>query len=591
MRLAMRWRLALPQALAVTLALAIFGRFTIMQAERAQLAAYRERLLAEAALACSVLGEPGGEPQQKALQALAIAHGQALQARLTVIAPDGRVLADSAADPATMENHAGREEVQLAQRLGQGVAVRLSATLGQRMLYAAIRCDALGGSTVRVAQPLTAMQQALGQLERAVVVGALGATVLVVLASFLAAARISQPLQRLATWVRTGQQGSAATSLPAGTYEEVRTLARALDSMAAELNSRVRSLAEEQNRLQAVLAHLSDGVLITDAQGRIVLYNPVAIRLLGLPPAPDGLSLPEALAHQELIGTWERVHRDGGEQEAIVELPSRPAFLRLIVTSLGSAGLPGELVVIQDLTQIRRLETVRRDFISNISHELRTPLASLKALVETLQDGALDDPPAAQGFLQRMAIEVDALTQMVQELLELSRIESGQVPLRLESVPLAELVREPVERLLPQVQRAGLSLSLHLPGSDVRVLADPERVRQVLINILHNAIKFTPAGSITVSAEAQGDEAIITVADTGIGIPAADLPRIFERFYKADRSRASGGTGLGLAIAKHIVQAHGGRIWAESQEGAGSKFSFTLPLAVGPATGQADTAA
>jgi len=238
------------------------------------------------------------------------------------------------------------------------------------------------------------------------------------------------------------------------------------------------------------------------------------------------------------------------------------------------------LVILQDLTQVRRLETVRRDFVSNISHELRTPLASLKALVDTLRDGALEDPPAAQRFLDRMEVEVDALTQMVQELLELSRIESGQVPLQLQAVSIAEAVNIPAERLRPQAERAGLRLDVTLPADLPPVLADAERIQQVVTNLVHNAIKFTPPGGrVTVTAQAAGAEVIVTVQDTGVGIPAEDLPRIFERFYKADRARAGAGTGLGLAIARHIIQAHGGRIWAESAKGRGSNFYFALPTA------------
>jgi two-component system phosphate regulon sensor histidine kinase PhoR len=242
------------------------------------------------------------------------------------------------------------------------------------------------------------------------------------------------------------------------------------------------------------------------------------------------------------------------------------------------------------LTEIRRLDTVRRDFISNISHELRTPLASLKALVDTLRDGALEDPPAAQRFLDRIETEVDALTQMVQELLELSRIESRQVPLSMVPTSVADVVIPPTERLRPQAERASLSLNVDLSPELPRVLADTERVRQVVTNLVHNAIKFTrPGGQVSVRAYAaagdgrspvadrDGPTVVIEVADTGVGIPIDDVPRIFERFYKADRARSGGGTGLGLAIAKHIVQGHGGHIWAESIEGQGSTFCFSLP--------------
>jgi two-component system phosphate regulon sensor histidine kinase PhoR len=245
------------------------------------------------------------------------------------------------------------------------------------------------------------------------------------------------------------------------------------------------------------------------------------------------------------------------------------------------AGAEGYLVILQDLTRVRRLETVRRDFISNISHELRTPLAGLKALVDTLRGGAIKDRSAAKRFLKRMDIEVDTLTQMVEELLELSRIESGQAPLHLAPTSVAELVIPPVDRLRPQAERAGLKITVLLPPELPPVVADPDRARLVLTNLVHNAVKFTPPGGvITVATQPAGDEVILSVQDTGVGIPADDLSRIFERFYKADRARSGGGTGLGLAIAKHIVQGHGGRIWAESVEGQGSTFHFTLPVAV-----------
>jgi two-component system phosphate regulon sensor histidine kinase PhoR len=234
------------------------------------------------------------------------------------------------------------------------------------------------------------------------------------------------------------------------------------------------------------------------------------------------------------------------------------------------------------------LETIRRDFISNISHELRTPLAGIKALVETLHDGALDDPPAAQRFLDRMDAEVDALAQMVEELLELSRIESGRMPLRLRPTAVADLVLPPVERLEPQAERAGLIMNVELSPDLPLVLAEIERVQQVVTNLVHNAIKFTPqGGQIDISARPHQNKMAISIRDTGVGIPPDDLPRIFERFYKADRARSGGGTGLGLAIAKHIVQVHGGQIWAESpwtdpdtgERQRGSAFTFSLLLA------------
>jgi two-component system phosphate regulon sensor histidine kinase PhoR len=236
--------------------------------------------------------------------------------------------------------------------------------------------------------------------------------------------------------------------------------------------------------------------------------------------------------------------------------------------------------MVQDLTRLRRLETVRRDFISNVSHELRTPLASLKALTETLRDGALDDPQAAPRFLNRIETEVDALTQMAQELLELSRIESGQVILNPATVPVERLLHTSVERMHLQAERAVLNLAINIPENLPLVKADEGRLEQVLVNLIHNAIKFSPpGGTISLGAAAEGRLVRFFVQDSGVGIPEDDLERIFERFYKTDRARSSGGTGLGLSIARHIVEAHGGRIWAESREGQGSTFYFTIPSA------------
>jgi two-component system phosphate regulon sensor histidine kinase PhoR len=360
----------------------------------------------------------------------------------------------------------------------------------------------------------------------------------------------------------------------------VGVLTQAFNQMAGRLQGTITTLVEERGRLTAVLDNMADGVVITDGEGRVRLINPAAARLLSAgEEAALGRPFAQVARDHRLIGLWQQCCERNEEQFASVEVGRLGPFLQAIATPLREAGSQASLVILQDLTHIRRLETVRRDFISNISHELRTPLASLQALVDTLRDGALDDPPAARHFLDRMETEVEALTQMVQELLELSRIESGQAPMRLIPTPVADVVFPPVERLRPQAERAGLGITIDLPPDLPPVLADAERAQQVLTNLVHNAIKFTPSGGqVTLSVQPVGEEVVLSVRDTGVGIPAEDLPRIFERFYKADRARSGGGTGLGLAIAKHIVQAHGGRIWAESVEGKGATFYVALPV-------------
>ena len=234
--------------------------------------------------------------------------------------------------------------------------------------------------------------------------------------------------------------------------------------------------------------------------------------------------------------------------------------------------------MLQNLTELKRLDAVKRDLSANISHELRMPIASIKALAETLAQGAIDDPSVAKEFLGQINAETDRLAQIVQELGDLSRIESGQTPLTKRKIGIGEIVTKAAERIKPQADRAGLSIKIDITSNLPPVTADRDRIEQALVNLLHNSMKFTPSGGgITISAVSSGDFLQVSVADTGIGIPADDLPRIFERFYKADRARSGGGTGLGLAIVKHIIDAHGGKIWAESVEGKGTTFTFKLP--------------
>jgi two-component system phosphate regulon sensor histidine kinase PhoR len=330
---------------------------------------------------------------------------------------------------------------------------------------------------------------------------------------------------------------------------------------------------------------MTDGVLIVDEHGRVQLVNPTAERMFGIKASEVlGHSLAEVLRYHQFIELWQRCREVGELQETSLDLGFNRLSVQGVAIPLGES-LPGHILLLfQDVTRLRQLETVRRDFVSNISHELRTPLASLKALTETLQESALDDPPAARRFLQRMETEVDSLSLMVSELIELVRIESGRVPLQLKPTSPLDILKSARERLVLQAERAGLTISLDCPADLPAIMADPPRIEQVVVNLLHNAIKFTPSGGQIHMAAKPGDvndmvkSVTFSVQDTGVGISTIDLPRIFERFYKADRARSGGGTGLGLAIARHTVEAHGGRIWAESIEGQGSTFAFSLPV-------------
>lgn len=354
-------------------------------------------------------------------------------------------------------------------------------------------------------------------------------------------------------------------------------LSNAVHDLSDKLLEQNSLLDDERERLAAVLDQITDGVLLADPRGIIQFANPAAEKLFEYQKAA-GHTVAEVVRHHQLVTAWQRCQQLGGTQTESVEIPQRRQFLQLIVTP--DTHRAGSILLVQDLTRVRRLETVRRDFISNVSHELRTPLASLKALTETLQDGALDDPQAAHRFVGRIQIEVDALSQMAAELLELTRIESGQLPLEFTKTRPDFVLNTAADRMRAQAERAGVTMHVECPLDLPDIHADTLRLEQVLVNLIHNSVKFTsPGGSIGLSAAEDGNFVRFTVHDTGVGIPAEDLLRIFERFFRVDRSRAGGGTGLGLSIARHIVEAHGGRIWAESEEGRGSTFFFSIPIA------------
>ena len=407
--------------------------------------------------------------------------------------------------------------------------------------------------------------------------------------AYLVAQRTVQPLKDVAEVARRIAAGDDTARVLSSRRDESAALIDAVNQIVDSQRERLNDLVQDHRQFSTVLEHMADGVLITDGLGMVTLINPAACRLLKS-TEKEALGRPFAavVRHHSLIELWQRCRAQGREQVEAVDLGPE-LFLQAVVTPFRERGATGYVVIFQDLTQVRRLQAMRRDFISNLSHELRTPLASLRAVVETLQDGALADPPAAERFLRRAENEVNTMTQMVEELTELSQIESGQVRLRLVPVTVDRLIDVPLERLRSQAERAGTHLSVEIAADTPLVLADEERVQQVVTNLLHNAIKFTPSGGhirlIAGWSDAPGHEGevLFEVQDTGIGIPKADLPRVFERFYKSDRARtrSQGGTGLGLAIARHIVEAHGGRIWVKSKVGKGSSFFFTMPLASG----------
>lgn len=503
--------------------------------------------------------------------------------RITIILPDGQVIADNEADTTTMENHADRPEVAAALQGKTGMDIRTSATLGERFLYVAVPITDAGKiiAISRTAVSLATLDASVKRVQMFLAIFCCSAILLVFLSSLLFALRKNNPLTLLTETVEGIGRGETKNIQLTQRNDEIGTLANSFFDLTDQLTTQITDLKNERMKLAAILTNMTDGAILVNSDGLVTLINPAARYLFKYYEdiASSPRTLIEVVRAHEIVNVWNLCQKSNHQETVSFETPVDRDYLQVIGTQLKPSLPDFTLLLFQNLTTQRKLETVRRDFVSNVSHELRTPLASLKALTETLQAGALSDPPAAQRFLSQMDDEIDNLTQMVQELLELSRIESGKVPLQKKKVTPSEVIEPAVQRMALQAQRSNLALSIDCPENLPPIEVDSSRLQQVLVNLIHNAIKFTlPGGSIQVSATARENEVVFCVKDSGVGITPDDMGRIFERFYKADRARSSGGTGLGLSICRHLVEAHGGRIWVESRPGVGSSFYFSIPL-------------
>ena len=418
-----------------------------------------------------------------------------------------------------------------------------------------------------------------GALTEWAAIVALAALVFVALAvCLLITSRTSRSVRDVWQGAQRIAEGDLEHRIPAPVSGEGRELADAFNQIAAAMGDAVGNLTAERNKTTALLDLMADGVLVIDGYGNVSLLNRAAESLLGV-RAPDavGSGVAEIVRDHELQTLVRGALESGRPSQSDVELIANRRFIRALAIPLQEDGSEGVLLTLHDLTGMQRLYTTRREFVSNVSHELRGPLASIRAMVETLADGALEDRETAGDFLDRIGRDVDRMTVMANELLELSLLESGQVELHLVPLPLKPIVEDVIAQAAGRAASAGIETSVEIPDALAQVVGEEDKVRQVLVNLVENAINFMPEGGrVSVRAEEDGRLVEVSVKDTGVGIPEEHLPHVFERFYKVDRSRRGEGTGLGLAIVKHIVQLHGGDVRAESREGSGSTFYFTL---------------
>jgi two-component system phosphate regulon sensor histidine kinase PhoR len=509
-------------------------------------------------------------------------------ARVTVVASDGTVLADSAADPAKMENHANRPEVQAAIASGAGKDVRQSATLGRALVYRAYRFEPPSGSPVviRFALPLAQVNESIVEFRRRLLLASLAMLVLGGAASLIYSRGFSARIERLKDFSHRVASGDFQPLPSDDTEDELTDLARALNETAAHLNRTIRTLTGERNQSSAILRSMIEGVAVIDSKERVVFCNRAFAEILNIDAARcEGRSLVELVRQADLLDLARRAltSADSLQGSLIIGtvMPRSFAVTATPVKALEPAA-NGAVIVLHDITELRRLERVRQDFVANVSHEFKTPLTAIQGFAETLLGGALEDEKNNRRFLAIIRDHAARLGRLTDDLLKLARIEAGKLEVQYQPVSVAELVEGCAATTLFKASRRNIALNLSYPPELPAIRGDAGLLREVLQNLLDNAVQYTsPGGRVDLSAATRDHEAVITVADTGIGIPLADQERIFERFYRVDaaRSREVGGTGLGLSIAKHIVEAHGGRLWVESTVGAGSQFHFSIPLA------------
>ena len=513
--------------------------------------------------------------------------GSSLALRVTFISSDGIVLGDSDVsdkDIANLENHLGRPEVQAAKTSGEGWSQRFSITLKKDILYYAlpIKTSQLNGF-IRLSIPVEKVSIMSKNIDNIIAFSLLAAFIASLLVALLAFYAVSLPIRRLAKKANQMANGDFSNKILIQNKDEVGELARSLNIMGDNIKARIQDILSNNSKFEAVLLSMSDGVMVLDSNGSIQLMNVILKDMLDINVDPIGKKPIEVIRNVSIQNIAEAILKKASvaiTQEEQLVFPSNKTIMLHAAPVIVWQNIIGAVIVFSDITELRKLETVRKDFVANVSHELRTPISSIKGYAETLLDGALDDKNNAMDFIKIINSESGRLASLIDDILDLSKIESDAFKLNLVNDSLFEIAKEAISSLYKDAKDKNIEINNKI-ALNQKVFADKSLLTQVFVNLIHNAIKYSRNDSIiTVSSKIENDLVKIEIEDQGIGIPDKDLSRIFERFYRVDkaRSKALGGTGLGLAIVKHIVHTHGGDVCVRSTEGHGSTFGFTLPV-------------
>jgi two-component system phosphate regulon sensor histidine kinase PhoR len=603
MNLGIRSKVSLGTLAAVIVGLVAAGWLVIRSVERTELDRIAEALDARSGLAVMSLRPlfaPSGPVVSPATLHNTVRElSQHARVRITIIQPDGTVLSDSAVPTdglAAVDNHLSRPEVAQAVASGRGMDIRASHTTGERTYYVARPLSELSGRQtatpiIRLGLPLTSIEERVRHIQRDLAVAFGVAFLIAMVLSLWVSRNLTQPLSEMAAAARQLAGGRSGVRLVVTSTDEVGLLAQTLNHMTDQLETKIKEVSDDRAQLLAMLIAMVEGVMVLDYRGTVVQVNPALERMFALGLTESrGRHYAELIRHEGLNAIVSLVLKTRSGQGGEITLSPSGRCLR-VEASIAGGDREQEacaVFVFHDMTELRRLEKIRKDFVANVSHELRTPLTSIKGYVEALLDGGKDDPQTAAAFLEIIMKQSNRLNLILDDLLQLSQIESGQVLFRHEPVELRALLERTVAVIQPLADKKHHQVELAWPDEVMMIEGDEERLVQVFINLLENAVKYTPDhGRISVSlrrvtplaASASRPMIEIVVADSGIGIPEIDRPRVFERFYRVDkaRSRELGGTGLGLAIVKHIVEAHNGQVWVEGHQPKGSRFVVHLP--------------
>lgn len=524
------------------------------------------------------------------LNDIATRLGSKSPARITLILPDGTVAGESSKSHEQMENHRDRPEVKTAIEQGRtGQSIRFSSSVRKNMLYVAVpvyRDSALIG-VVRTAMPLLRMQETLNGMEHGLLWGGMTVLLLAAILSLFISRRISRPLEQIKQGAERFAAGDFSYRMHSTGSEEIGSLAKTMNEMAAQLEERLQTVSKERNQREAVLSSMVEGVLAVDTAGHIISLNKAAAQFFSVfqPETAPGRSIEEVVRNVNLQKFVAEV-LDGQETREIelaVQNNATSYYLQARGTNLlGMQGRRiGAVVVFNDVSRLRRLENLRRDFVANVSHELKTPITSIKGFVETLLDGAIHNPVDADRFLKIVAKQADRLNSIIEDLLMLSRLEQdGKEGMEMQTIGLCGILNSAVEVCEQRAAEKNITISVECSDA-LTATVNPPLIEQALINLIGNAVKYSADGKkVLVSARTEEGGTRLTVKDQGCGIEEKHFDRLFERFYRVDkgRSRQEGGTGLGLSIVKHIAQAHGGTVAVQSRYGEGSAFSIFLPM-------------